>query len=775
MQLNIKTGIKLIIIMGVLNSASAQAEPHIEGRWSSVVDWPIIAIHSVLTPQGKVMNFGTDKSGLQGAQFYYDVWDPTLGSGNNSHTTLPNTLGVDSFCSAAVLIPQSGNILMAGGDTRPKGIPNFGVKDAPIFNPRNNVLSRAPQMNYARWYPTSTVLSNGEILVVGGKDGTGRPVTTPEVYSPATNKWRSLLSISTAGYPEEYPRQWVAPDGRVFGIFSDKTMYYLNVRGNVGTQFLSKLPVNGGVFQSSSVMYRKGKILHVGGTGSSTNDAVIINLNSGTPWVRAVRKPQQVGRSWVNSVVLPNGKVMIVGGSQVDNELNGASYRPEIWDPGTERWSLMAAAEKPRLYHSTALLLKDGRVLVAGGGAPGPVRNTNAEIFSPPYLFEEGGLAARPKITRAVSAINYGGKLAVQFQSNEKISRVTLIKTGAVTHSFNMEQRFLELSFNDTASGISVNIPTSPNNATPGYYLMHLIDSKGVPSEGHIIRITAQTSAAPVANDDSVATAVNTSKTIDVIANDTGAELAIVKPNAWSQKGGGVALVNNKINYKPKQGFVGTDKIWYVLRDGQGRTDSGEVTIKVNATTVQVGTPSGAFPTATLDQVHTTSGLRLTIDALANDRGNGLVLEKPNVWSQKGGSVSLVNNKIVYQSKQGFTGVDKIWYVFRDKQSRKNSGEINITVYGTGAAQYPVAIKDWFKTTVNTAQNLNVLANDIGTGLTLNDVNQYSVAGATIRIVSQQLRYTPRPNFTGNDSFWYSFKDSRGRTNSAEVTVYVGE
>ena len=666
------------VTLSVLSSGKALAAPQYEGRWTSVLNWPIIAIHSVLTPQGKVMNFGTDKRGLQGARFFYDVWDPKLGSGNNSHNTLVNTLGVDSFCSAAIVMPESGNILMSGGDTRPFGRPNFGIKDSPIFNTRNNTLGKAANMGFARWYPTSTVLSDGRILVVGGKDGTGRPVTTPEIYSPQTNRWSSLFNLSTAGFPELYPRQWVSPDGRVFGIFSDKTMYYLNLRNGGSTWFLEKLPVSGNVFQSSSVMYRPGKILHVGGTGARTNDSVIININGTRPWVRTINKPLQAGRSWVDSVVLPNGKVIIVGGSRVDNKMNGVSYRPEIWDPGTERWSLMAPAAKARLYHSTALLLKDGRVLVAGGGAPGPQTNTNAEIFSPPYLFNESGLASRPKIISAPLEAPYGSKVKVNFRSSEKISRVTLIKTGAVTHSFNMEQRFLELSFTENDEGIRVNIPTSPNNATPGYYLLHLIDNKGVPSEAHIIRI---------------------SKT------------------AW-----------------------------------QARI---------------------AKPAAVKDSVNVQGGKSITIDVLANDKGTGLVLEKPNAWSRQGGSVALVNSKIVYKSKQGFYGQDTVWYVIRDSLGRKNFSQVDITVFGSGSSAYPVAIADWSTTRRNTPVGINVLANDIGSGLRINEVNRYSVNGATIVINNNQVRYTPKTGYTGNDSFWYSFKDERGRTNSAKVTVYV--
>lgn len=762
--------LSVVAVLAVSCCTKVQAAPQDEGSWTSVLNWPIIAIHSILTPQGKVMNFGTDKNGLQGARFFYDVWDPKLGSGANSHNTLRNTLGVDSFCSAAVVMPESGNILMPGGDTRPFSTPNFGINDSPIFNTKNNTLRRAANMSFARWYPTSTVLSNGEILVVGGKDGTGRPVNTPEVYSPETNRWRSLFGLSTAGYPELYPRQWVAPDGRVFGIFSNKTMYYLNLRGNGSTWFLDKLPVSGNVFQSASVMYRRGKILHVGGSGDSTNDSVVININGVKPWVRAVSKPQQAGRSWVDSVVLPNGKVIIVGGSRVDNKLAGASYRPEIWDPGTERWSLMAPAAKARLYHSTALLLKDGRVLVAGGGAPGPQTNTNAEIFSPPYLFNESGLAPRPKILSAPLEAPYGSKASVSFRSSEKISRVTLIKTGAVTHSTNMEQRFLELSFSETNGVIRVNIPTSPNHATPGYYLLHLINDKGVPSEAHIIRISKTAWQAgttiQVASVDNVNVQSGNTITIDVLANDTGTGLVVEKPNAWSREGGSVSLVNNKIIYKSKQGFYGQDKIWYVIRDSAGRKQFSEVNINVTGTLPP-------FPKAKLDRVFTTSGATFTIDALANDRGKGLVLNVPNHWSLRGGNVSLVGNKIVYKSKPGFTGADKIWYVFRDYLGRKNNGQIDITVYGSGASVYPVAVDDWSTTRRNTPVNINALANDIGIGLRMNKVNQYSVNGATITINNNQLRYTPKTGYTGNDSFWYSFKDSQGRTNSAKVTVYV--
>jgi len=172
-----------------------------------------------MTPEGKIMNFGTDKDGLQGASFFFDIWDPKLGTGASSHNTLPNSIGVDSFGSAAILLPETGNILMSGGDNRPNGQPNVGINDAPIFNTQSNSLSSAADMSFARWYPTSTVLANGNILITGGDDVQGRTVPTPEIYSPEDDTWTSLLGVSNdwGSRASFYPRQWVAPNGKVFG------------------------------------------------------------------------------------------------------------------------------------------------------------------------------------------------------------------------------------------------------------------------------------------------------------------------------------------------------------------------------------------------------------------------------------------------------------------------------------------------------------------------------------------------------------------------------
>ena len=768
------SNIKISVAVGLLLSSTLtvlHAAPDTEGQWSQQSDWPMIPIHAVLTPQGKILTWGVE--GMDSGQFVYDVWSPESGTGTSSHNTIASNIGISSFCSAGLLLPETGNVLMPGGDARPEGATNTGITGVAQFNTQNNGLSKARDMSYARWYPTSITLPDGDILVSGGWDSQQREITTPEVYSPADNRWRSLLGVNTTGYGYYYPKLWVVPDGRVFGM-QEHRMYYMTADGQGTLTTAGSLPTTTRGNSSTAVMYSPGKIMQVSGEGSSTtNGALLIDVTGSTPSVRTTSSLSQSGRLWANSIVLPNGKVMVVGGSSVLNEGQGVSYKPEIWDPSTEQWSLMDQSQRMRLYHSTAILLKDGRVLVSGGGAPGPEDNKNAEIFTPPYLFDSNGLASRPTITSAPSEAPYGASISVSHPSGNNISRVTLIKTGAVTHAFNMEQRFIEADFSDTSSGVQVTIPNSANIATPGYYLMHLIDNKGVPSEGHIIRISKTAvynqNPFPIGKADTASSNSGNTITIDVLANDTGSGLELVTPNAWSMRGGNVSLSSNKIRYTPPaSGFNGEDKLWYTFTDSLGRGSWSEVTINVSGN--NVNPPPIAYP----DYGYTT-GSTISIDVLANDGGNGLVLIEPNEWSWKGGRVSVINNKLSYTQKSGFNGQDKVWYSMRDVENRQSWSVVVIDVTGNIVSNpFPVGNADShsIRTGVNTT--INVLANDVGNGLQLNPVTSaYSLRGGSVSLTNNQLSYKSKTNFTGEDKIWYTFKDVEGRGSWGEVTINV--
>ncbi|RVU83714.1 hypothetical protein EOL70_15420 [Leucothrix sargassi] len=279
------------------------------------------------------------------------------------------------------------------------------------------------------------------------------------------------------------------------------------------------------------------------------------------------------------------------------------------------------------------------------------------------------------------------------------------------------------------------------------------------------------TSQAPVGVTDVVSVDAGETITIDVLANDIGGGLTLTAPNAYSLNGGNVALVDNKLTYTPKAGFAGEDNIWYVFSDSLGRTNSGRVDITVTGE----GT-AAPLPVGVEDNVSVDAGNTITIDVLANDTGTGLVLIAPSVWSLEGGNVALVDNQLRYTPKAGFTGNDNIWYTFNDTLGRSTYGQVNITVTGTATpvAPYPVAITDTVTTPVNTAITIDVLANDTGAGLTIHDVNGFSVNGATISIVDNQLRYVPQADFTGSDSFWYAISDNQSRLNAIQVNVTVG-
>jgi Domain of unknown function (DUF1929) len=218
---------------------------------------------------------------------------------------------------------------------------------------------------------------------------------------------------------------------------------------------------------------------------------MVIDLTALKPKWQATGNLSSV-RQWVTGTVLADGRVLATGGSAVDNVLTGVNNQAEIWNPVTGVWTVGASGSTARLYHSIALLLPDASVLVGGGGAPGPLKNLNAEIYYPPYLYTAAGEpATRPTIDSAPDALDIGESFTMQV-SPATISRVTLVKTGAVTHSFNMDQRFLELAFTGTNGTLSVSAPIRASDAPPGYYLLFAIDSAGVPSIGKIIKINIQ-------------------------------------------------------------------------------------------------------------------------------------------------------------------------------------------------------------------------------------------------------------------------------------------
>jgi hypothetical protein len=482
-------------------AAVRQAIPHgsgaetTQGVFGAPFNWPLIAIHMALTPDGRVMNFGSDLKGKQGAQLYYAVWDPSLGQGKDSFLILSNTTSTNVFCAAQALLPETGELLVVGGTQG--GGTQEGIADAGIFSPSTNSFAKTGSMSFERWYGTVVTTVSGEHLVLGGRSAmtdadTAIGSSTPELYNSTTKTWRTLPgAIQENAYGSNqsswfYPRAWPAPNGNVFVVSHTGMMFSV---GTSGDGSVTRLPGSAALSNPRlpSLMYQPGKILRV----LTNNETRLIDIQGPKPLVQASGPISQY-RQYGNLTLLADGKVWANGGGINGNVLDGALYGSETWDPASGSWSPSAAASKTRLYHSTSLLLPDATVLTAGGGAPGPVINLNAEIYYPPYLYKKDGSgepADRPTIDSAPAALGWDQAFNVTVSGSQPIARVTLIRAGATTHTFNNGQVLHELPFTVDGNQLTLRTPASRNLLAAGYYLLFVIDAEGVPSVARIVSI----------------------------------------------------------------------------------------------------------------------------------------------------------------------------------------------------------------------------------------------------------------------------------------------
>ena len=467
------------------------------GAWSAPVSLPIVTIHMLALPDGKVLAWSNPRTPPKDGRTPVRLWDPSAAQPVLEEAA--NPFG-NIYCSAHLLLPD-GRVLTMGGHIRD----NIGLDASTTFDPVLRSWTMGPRMNAGRWYPTGTVLGNGDVLVVSGDIDTTVGVNPlPQVYRPADATWRDLTSAQLS--LKLYPWMHLAPNGKVFMSGPEQITRYLDTSGT--GQWTTVASTNFGYrgqYQGGSVMYEPGKVLLVGGGTPTTAMAEVIDLNAAAPRWR-LTNPMAFRRKALNATLLPDGKVLITGGSSSDifDDPSQAVFEAEIWDPATESWSTMAPMKTSRLYHSTALLLPDGRVFVSGGGgggtAVGDVAHYDGEYFSPPYLFK----GPRPTIDSAPAGAAHGEQFMVGATDPAGIASVTLVALSSTTHEFNMSQRFVRLAFSPAAepNRFNVSAPDSPNIAPPGHYMMFVLNSNGVPSVGRMLVLRPGTAAntPPVVN-----------------------------------------------------------------------------------------------------------------------------------------------------------------------------------------------------------------------------------------------------------------------------------
>jgi Galactose oxidase-like, Early set domain/Bacterial Ig domain len=468
---------------GARAAAAAASSPQDVGEWGPVVDWPVVGVHVALLPNGKVLAY--DSIGDNATETYpvqdhtrATVWDPATGS----QTPVTVDTGFNIFCSGLAHLVD-GRMFMAGGN---KDQQLNGIVQTHLFDPATNLWSLGPNMLGGRWYPTVTPLNNGEMLITSGR------VNTPEVRT-LTGGLRALTNASLS--LPLYPWMDVAPNGKAFYSGPDQTLRTLDTAGTGTWQALGQRDTINRDY-GGHALFDVGKMLIAGG-GPSTKDARVVNVNGATPQVSATA-PMAFGRRQHNLTVLADGTVLATGGNSSGAglvDMNAGVYPAEQWNPATGQWKTLAAMQITRQYHSTALLLPDGRVLSSGGGICGTCDQVgylakNAEIFSPPYLFQaDGTLAPRPVIDAAPASTSYGVAMEIATANAASISKVALVRLGAVTHSDNMEQRYIPLSFTAGPTSITATAPANANVAPPGPYMLFIIDANGVPSVSRMVSV----------------------------------------------------------------------------------------------------------------------------------------------------------------------------------------------------------------------------------------------------------------------------------------------
>ncbi|MDH5763192.1 MAG: DUF1929 domain-containing protein [Nitrospinota bacterium] len=486
------------------------------GTWTDLPVAPAFAVHGALLNTGKVMLW-SGHAELGGTYpLETALYDPV----SNTYSIAPFADADDLFCAGHAFLPD-GRLVAGGGANQGQ------VRSTHIFDPATETWTRlnGGQLSNFRWYPTMVTMNDGRVAIISGTAGGGgggvvEDIEVLDLSKPApppgtTSYYWDIVSGSQKTFSGLYPGLHWLPSGDMFFTRTGWNSHF--PASSEAARFTFSGPTSGSWTDFAPLSFPDRKegssVLLIDDTGPSPIAKVFVagGQASGQPAITEceiidisnpattpgwqVTAPMNHARIGVTGVILPTGKIMIVGGRQTSGRFDTSPvfvYECEIYDPATDSWAVTPPMTYPRQYHSVALLLPDGRVLTSGGvdaslgfGAAGNQQTT--EAYSPEYL--SGG--TRPVITNAPPSAAYGSTVTIDTANPANIDSVCLIAPGAITHHTDSFQRYIKVGVVSAGIGsVDIKIPGNGHIAPPGFYMLFIVNNLGIPSEGRFIQIT---------------------------------------------------------------------------------------------------------------------------------------------------------------------------------------------------------------------------------------------------------------------------------------------
>ncbi|MFI8961991.1 discoidin domain-containing protein [Streptomyces sp. NPDC053493] len=478
---------------------SGPADPAVHGTWSRITGFPLVPVATAVLPGDKLLAwsaYAVDRYG--GSNGYTQTAILDLKTGKVTQRRIDNT-GHDMFCPGIAMLAD-GRVLVTGGSNAEK---------ASIYDPATDGWSATTNMNIARGYQAMTLLSTGEAFVLGGSWSGAAGDKAGEVWSPDTRTWRKLpgvpagpaVTADPAGAYRADNHMWLyaTSGGKVLQLGPSKQMNWITTGGNGSITSAGTRADSPDAMTGNAVAYDIGKLLTLGGAPAyektpATRRAYTVSTD-GTEVRTARTGDMGYARGFVNSVVLPDGKVAVFGGQAYPVPFSDATsvLTPELWDPATGRFTPLATMAIPRNYHSVANLLPDGRIFSGGGGLCGDCATNHADgaVFTPPYLLNaDGSPKPRPAITGGVPARAAAGA-SLTVGTDGPVASFVLMRAAAATHSTDNDQRRVPLASTAVSPGTyTVSIPADKGVVLPGTYMLFALNDRGVPSVAKFLTVS---------------------------------------------------------------------------------------------------------------------------------------------------------------------------------------------------------------------------------------------------------------------------------------------